>query len=174
MIQAVQAILMLLMLFLALLTFMAVRQIGVLSRRIRDDDLDSPSLSAGTPCPVKEFNTLDGKHIALGVGEENYLLFLAFSCPTCRPLLKELHKLPSELRSRIVLFILDKRPGERYKSEVATLKDQSILVVEGYSFAGTFRVSRPPYVYRVDGAGIVRSGTQVVSLDELLSVSTRR
>src|SRR5262245_12752147 len=100
------------LLIVSLLVFLMVRQIGALTRRIDDGlKVGMDPLPVGTALPVREVTAYGADprlRLPLAGPGETHLLFAAFSCPVCRPLLENIVHLPSELSTRIVILLLDR------------------------------------------------------------------
>jgi hypothetical protein len=170
MIPALQAVLMLGLLVSSLLLFLAVRQMGVLGRRVVGKPTSGPALTAGMAAPRLEFAAYGKEEvIRLPIAGEgkSYLLFISFSCPMCRGLMADLPKLPAELARRLVLLFLDENPSDRYSRDLEKLQRLACPMAHGYEIASEFRISTAPYLYAVDSDGVIRDNRIVYTLDAL-------
>lgn len=156
---------------IGMLLFLMVRQIGVVRQRI-PKKLET-ALPEGTLIPVSEFASYDGTSrcsIPFQGSGVSFLLFAAFTCPTCQTLLDEVAELPEEFAERTALLVLDS-DLKRFPHHLR--KCASLRVIEGGEFAAEFRITHAPYVYVIDEQGYVIDGTGVFSLKELTAYMSR-
>jgi len=167
-----QVVLALGMLTMSLLLFMMVRQIGLLSRRIRHTKSSKrqPSLEIGSRSPHLAFESYDrsGPIRVPVTGEgESFLLFASFSCTLCRPVLEQVAELPAAMRDRMVLMMLDTSIADRFAGEIAGWKLGGFRIVEAYSMATDFRIEHAPVIFVIDEQGEVRAVEAIFGFDEL-------
>jgi hypothetical protein len=173
MILALQILLAVATAVLSLLAFLLLRQVGLLTRRIprsRRFAAGLPSLEPGARCPVREFQTYDAASTvgvpAAGEGV-THLLFASFTCSMCRPILEALRSLPSDVRRRTILMMLDTEIARRFSREIRDWSLDGWTIVEAYSMASTFAIERAPYVYAVDAEGVLLEGEPLASPEDL-------
>jgi hypothetical protein len=167
---AIQCVLLFGLLISTLLLFLMVRQIGVLSRRIKVRSKGrAPALDRGTPIPVTEFASIDEKDVyrvpVTGSGDTN-LLFVSFSCPTCREIMDKLVELPAAKVARTILLFLDGGVRLEHGEELRRLRDAGLRMVEGQLLAEKFAVSRAPIVFVVSEDGVIKQRDGLLSFED--------
>lgn len=163
---------------LSLLVFLMVRQVGVLTRRI-DEGLKGglEPLPAGTALPVRDvaaYGPDPRLRLPLDGGPETYLLFAAFSCPVCRPLLENLVRLDAALSARLVVLLLDKGASVPERAEFRLLQENGFRLADGTPAAAAFRIQRTPFVYVADADGVVRDAEHIANFSHLVEVLSRK
>ncbi len=171
----IQAFLAIGLLFVSLLLFVMVRQIGVIAQRIpkKTDAGVVNSLPLGIVIPVREFDTYDHENrivFSPGTRDGAVLLFLSFTCPVCNQLLPKLSDSPTNVRKRLVLFMLDTDIQRRFAKEIRKMRLNTFPIVEAYELAKQFRIYRAPFVYVVDGEGNVLDASAIVSNNDLVAL----
>jgi hypothetical protein len=172
---AIQFVLLFGLLISTLLLFLMVRQIGVLSRRIKVRSKGrAAALDRGTPIPVTEFASIDEKDVyrvpVAGSGDTN-LLFVSFSCPTCREIMDKLVELPTPKIARTLLLFLDGGVRLQHGEELRRLRDAGLRMAEGQLIAEKFAVSRAPFVFIVGEDGIVKQRDGLLSFEDFEAVT---
>lgn len=174
-----QFLLALALLFLATMIFMAVRQIGILSRRIpRNEDLadNKPHSLIGEKAPTLEFK--DTAHaglltIPLDGSGHSFLLFTSFTCSICHPMLEQLHRLPIALRQKLLLMVLSESPRELFAREVQTFQLGEFSMTDATGYSEAFKLRHAPALYVLDAGGVVQEVLQIWSYSDLLDHLTR-
>jgi len=179
MIIAFQVVLAISLLFLAAMLFMAVRQIGILSRRIpRTEELEDlkPHSLIGEKVPAFEF--MDSARewpLALpfdGSGN-SFLLFTSFTCSICHPMLERLHQLAGTLRQKTLLMVLSENPREVFSREIHEFQLGDFHITDATSMAESFKLRHAPALYVVDAQGTIKEVLQIWSFADLQEHLTR-
>ncbi len=159
----------------SLLLFLMMRQVGILSKRIRVRSRGrSPVLEPGTPVPVTEFSSIDEKDVyrvpVTGSGD-THLLFVSFSCPTCREIMDNLARLPAAQAARTLLLFLDGGVRLQHGDELRRLREAGLRMAEGHLIAEKFSVSRAPFVFVVGEDGKVKESEGLLSFEDFQAVT---
>lgn len=160
-------------LVLAALLFLAVRQIGILHSRLPAESLEAIAahgIEVGEQVPVRNAPTYRAgvtQQIPIDDKYPTYLLFAAFSCPTCQPIIEELSKLSPDIGRRFLLCNLDGLPEDHCQALINEFNLSNIIVVDGLPIHEEYRIFKTPFLYCVSPGGRVMGSRFLFSYSEL-------
>lgn len=150
------AALWLFMLFIGTLVFFLFRAYGLqllhTAKAVSDQGLPLNAV-----VPDFEFEALDGSAVRLRrAGKAAILVFGSRRCPACKLLLPHLERFAVSVGDVNVYFVLDEDAASA-RLTASELKVTNTPVLCSRSSFDTFKVQVTPFVYALDGAGVLRS-----------------
>jgi len=156
------------------------RQIGVLHERVAPAGalLMGDGARIGDAAPRLSLKDIRGADIAIGGerGDERstLLFFLSPSCPVCKTLLPVLRSAQKSESAWLYIVLASDGEMQEQLEFVGREKLDEFSYVVSRDLGISYRVSKLPYAYLIDEAGILRTGGLVNSREHLESIFNAR
>lgn len=154
------------------LLMLAIRQIGVLKRRmelVEGEATAKPSRLIGKTSPLTRFNLLDGSAIQLplDINKKTYLVFISFTCSLCRPVLHRLFELPADIKARTILMYLQDDVTKRFTDEIRQLGLDTFQQIQAMDYVEHFETEGAPYLIVLNTANVIIDARPTLNWDVL-------
>ena len=156
------------------------RQIGVLHERVAPAGalLMGDGARIGDAAPRLLLKDIRGADIAIGGEREDerstLLFFLSPSCPVCKTLLPVLRSAQKSESAWLYIVLASDGEMQEQLEFVGREKLDEFSYVVSRDLGISYRVSKLPYAYLIDEAGILRTGGLVNSREHLESIFNAR
>lgn len=156
------------------------RQIGVLHERVAPAGalLMGDGARIGDAAPRLSLKDIRGADIAIGGEREDerstLLFFLSPSCPVCKTLLPVLRSAQKSESAWLYIVLASDGEMQEQLEFVGREKLDEFSYVVSRDLGISYRVSKLPYAYLIDEAGILRTGGLVNSREHLESIFNAR
>jgi methylamine dehydrogenase accessory protein MauD len=156
------------------------RQIGVLHERVAPAGalLMGDGARIGDAAPRLSLKDIRGAHIVIGGEREDerstLLFFLSPSCPVCKTLLPVLRSAQKSESAWLYIVLASDGEMQEQLEFVGREKLDEFSYVVSRDLGISYRVSKLPYAYLIDEAGILRTGGLVNSREHLESIFNAR
>ena len=156
------------------------RQIGVLHERVAPAGalLMGDGARIGDAAPRLSLKDIRGADIVIGGEREDerstLLFFLSPSCPVCKTLLPVLRSAQKSESAWLYIVLASDGEMQEQLEFVGREKLDEFSYVVSRDLGISYRVSKLPYAYLIDEAGILRTGGLVNSREHLESIFNAR